>query len=225
VRCLRRFLVGAELDTWELLVGIAKELRKEIAIGQQQKPPSRVTSGWKSANVVFMLVKHEKNPRNEAASVIALYWRERMKLKRWRARPNEMLKTLEEILLRSISANLSESERQEISMAYKGTQRSYTRELAGVTYKSVQNAGELADLTRRGMTSCAGVATRASLQNAGELTDLTRRVMNRAGAAASAATRASVQNAGELTDMTRRSMAPGLQEVSETVVSSSAMKV
>eukprot|EP00966_Prymnesium_polylepis_P236235 5463399-Prymnesium_polylepis.1 len=132
VRCLRRFLVGAELDTWELLVGIAKELRKEIAIGQQQKPPSRVTSGWKSANVVFMLVKHEKNPRNEAASVIALYWRERMKLKRWRARPNEMLKTLEEILLRSISANLSESERQEISMAYKGTQRSYTRELAGV---------------------------------------------------------------------------------------------
>ena len=123
VCCLRRYLVGEELEAWGLLVGISKELENEITIGQkitigQTQAASNVVSTWKKAHVMFTLAKYAARPRDEAAAFLALFWRERAKRQRWRTRSEELLHEQEQMLLSSIAVILSDRERRTIKATH-----------------------------------------------------------------------------------------------------------
>ena len=117
--CLRCYLMGPELPSWELLVGTAAELGKQIAIGQDEMTHKADATTWKTVEIAFRLAKWAKYPKAEAASVIALFWRERSAAKRARDRMESLLAEQETLLLQAVGALDGERERRVFEQKYK----------------------------------------------------------------------------------------------------------
>ena len=97
-------------------MGTTAELQKVIAVKQHQRARA---GSWKSAVTVLQLSKYAGRRRPEAASIIALFWRERAARKRADARQEALLTEQETLLLNAVAEVRAERDRRAFDHQYK----------------------------------------------------------------------------------------------------------